>query len=195
MRWKSRSLIAVTCIWTTSCLPSEACQPFAVSWIPVIISILFLLGSRGEIVQVKRGYARNMLIPRKLAGILGLHWWYDLHEKTESGITINVIQFTYLPKLLSFPAYATPENKTKHEVIIEHRAKLIADGIIDATNVALSNASLIPQLANVSFWSSDNVHVTNHYSIDINYGHFFYKYVCGLSKFVWFWRQILHMMV
>ena len=27
------------------------------------------IGSKGEIVQVKRGYARNMLIPRKLAGL------------------------------------------------------------------------------------------------------------------------------
>ena len=76
----------------------------------------------------------------------------------------------HLPKLLSCVAYATPENKTKHEVIIEHRAKLIADGVIDATNVALSNATLIPQLANVSSWSSDNIDMFSHYPININHG-------------------------
>ena len=57
----------------------------------------------------------------------------------------------------SFLAYATPENKIKHEVIIAHRAYLIEQGIVEEDDVTVPNISIVPQLAHVSTFLFENV--------------------------------------
>lgn len=102
-----------------------------------------------------------MLIPRKLAGLRVVRSaahntfnvkWNDLNIED-----LLFYIFSAFPPWFTYVAYATPDNKTKHEIIIEYRAKLIADGIIDTDDFTVSNASLIPELARVSICSSDHM--------------------------------------
>lgn len=82
------------------------------------ISVILLervgtVGQTGNIVDVKRGYARNFLIPRKLAG--------------ECSCFINFVTTMNIDNLLFryyflFVAYATTENKTKFANIIQNSA-------------------------------------------------------------------------
>ncbi len=63
-------------------------------------------GNKGDIITVKRGFARNFLIPKKMAGLCNF---------------VDVYSYAKFYNLLfdKYPAYATDANKIKYSQLIE----------------------------------------------------------------------------
>ena len=90
--------------------------------------------------KVKRGFARNLLIPRKMAGIVELLSDVLLicncpsaiehmcrKQRSDSDMKFGLIS----PLCFCFTAYMTAENEIKHKELIEYRIKAKESGVTE----------------------------------------------------------------